>query len=40
MKSLKQLEIVGLAEIIEFKGEKYIKVFDPQGPNKAFNVLK
>lgn len=40
MESLKQLESVGIAEIIEFKGEKYIRVFEPQGPNRAFSVLK
>ncbi|WP_239701559.1 hypothetical protein [Mammaliicoccus sp. D-M17] len=40
MKSLKQLESVGLAEIIEFKGENYIRIFEPQKPNKPFNVLR
>lgn len=40
MESLKQLESAGLTEIIEFKGEKYIRVFDLEGSNKAFSVLK
>lgn len=38
--NLKQLESVGFAGIIEFKGEKYIRVFEPQGPNKTFSFLK